>query len=281
MTSLSRWWVGVAIAGLAATTSVPRGWYGAAAQAGVAERPAAQSVRPVSGRVTRGDDAQRAAHRSTPTPAATSRRRTWSDADARAAGPHQPRHAAGGAVAGRDVRVRGRRPHLHAEPAPRRAVLGRRAVHVGRRGVLVPGRVRREDRQPARRRVSRRRQAARRLRAGRADGRRHVPVAVRPGLRMLDALPILPKHKLEAALKAGTLRQQWGPATPPAEMAGLGPFVLQSTSAGERLVLRAQPEVLAQGRGGRAAAVPRSADASRSRPTRTPSCCACSRARPT
>ena len=27
MTGLSRWWVGAAIAGLVATTSVPRGWY--------------------------------------------------------------------------------------------------------------------------------------------------------------------------------------------------------------------------------------------------------------
>ena len=57
-----------------------------------------------------------------------------------------------------------------------------------------------------------------------------------PGLRILDGLPILPKHKFEAALKAGTVRQMWGPATPPAELAGLGPFVLQEYRAGERVV---------------------------------------------
>jgi len=57
-----------------------------------------------------------------------------------------------------------------------------------------------------------------------------------PGLRLLDALPILPKHKLEAALKSGTLRQQWGPATPPADIVGLGPFVLQAYQPGQRLV---------------------------------------------
>ena len=32
MTGVARWWVGVAIAGLVATTSVPRGWYGASAR---------------------------------------------------------------------------------------------------------------------------------------------------------------------------------------------------------------------------------------------------------
>ena len=63
------------------------------------------------------------------------------------------------------------------------------------------------------------------------------PSVFGPGLRLLDSLPILPKHKLEAALKAGTLRQQWGPATPPAEIAGLGPFVIQSYQAGQRVVL--------------------------------------------
>jgi peptide/nickel transport system substrate-binding protein len=57
-----------------------------------------------------------------------------------------------------------------------------------------------------------------------------------PGLRLLDMLPILPKHKLEAALKSGTLRQQWGPATPPGEIAGLGPFVIQSYQPGQRIV---------------------------------------------
>jgi peptide/nickel transport system substrate-binding protein len=67
------------------------------------------------------------------------------------------------------------------------------------------------------------------------------PSAFGPGLRLLDTLPILPKHKLEAALKAGTLRQQWGPATPPAEIVGLGPFVLQEYSAGQRLVFARNP----------------------------------------
>jgi peptide/nickel transport system substrate-binding protein len=67
------------------------------------------------------------------------------------------------------------------------------------------------------------------------------PAAFGPGLRLLDSLPILPKHKLDAALRTGTLRQQWGPTTAPAELAGLGPFVLQEYKPGERVVLARNP----------------------------------------
>ncbi|MDO8836796.1 MAG: ABC transporter substrate-binding protein [Vicinamibacterales bacterium] len=62
-----------------------------------------------------------------------------------------------------------------------------------------------------------------------------------PGLRILDALAIVPKHKLEAALKAGTVRQQWGTSTPPEALVGLGPFVLSSYTPGERLVFVRNP----------------------------------------
>src|SRR5439155_23992247 len=58
-----------------------------------------------------------------------------------------------------------------------------------------------------------------------------------PGLRALDNLPILPRHKLGAALEAGTFRGAWGLTTPPAEMPGLGPFVLTSFAPAQRLVL--------------------------------------------
>ena len=62
-----------------------------------------------------------------------------------------------------------------------------------------------------------------------------------PGVRILDNLPILPKHKLGAALAAGTLARAWGPATPPAELAGMGPFVLKEYAAGQRLVFDRNP----------------------------------------
>jgi peptide/nickel transport system substrate-binding protein len=52
------------------------------------------------------------------------------------------------------------------------------------------------------------------------------PAAYAPGVRILDNLPIFPKHKLEAALKAGKIHDAWGLSTPLSELAGLGPFVL-------------------------------------------------------
>jgi peptide/nickel transport system substrate-binding protein len=62
-----------------------------------------------------------------------------------------------------------------------------------------------------------------------------------PGLRLLDSLPILPRHRLEPALRDGTLRQAWGLATPPADIAGLGPFVTTEYVSGQRLVLERNP----------------------------------------
>ena len=77
------------------------------------------------------------------------------------------------------------------------------------------------------------------------------PAPYGPGVRMLDALWVLPKHKLEPALRAGTLAQAWGLTTPPAEMAGLGPFVLHEYRAGERLVFDRNPHYWRRDRQGR------------------------------
>jgi peptide/nickel transport system substrate-binding protein len=62
-----------------------------------------------------------------------------------------------------------------------------------------------------------------------------------PGLRILDNLPILPRHKLEAALRDGKFRDTWGVATPTTELVGLGPFVLDSYRPGERMVFTRNP----------------------------------------
>jgi peptide/nickel transport system substrate-binding protein len=62
------------------------------------------------------------------------------------------------------------------------------------------------------------------------------PVYFAPGLRILDNLPILPKHKLEGALKAGAFGDAWSVSTPVAEITGLGPFVLSEFQPGQRLV---------------------------------------------
>jgi len=62
-----------------------------------------------------------------------------------------------------------------------------------------------------------------------------------PGLRLLDNLPILPRHKLEAMLQAGTFAQSWNAATPPADIVGMGPFRLTQYEPGQRLVFSRNP----------------------------------------
>ncbi|HKH70492.1 MAG TPA: ABC transporter substrate-binding protein [Vicinamibacterales bacterium] len=61
------------------------------------------------------------------------------------------------------------------------------------------------------------------------------------GISLLDTFPILPKHKLESAYKAGTFPQAWNTATPPAEIVSTGPFVLREFKPGERLVFDRNP----------------------------------------
>jgi peptide/nickel transport system substrate-binding protein len=62
-----------------------------------------------------------------------------------------------------------------------------------------------------------------------------------PGVRLLDNIVILPKHRLEAAVTSGAIAQAWGPATPPAEIVGMGPFVLASYEPGQRLSFARNP----------------------------------------
>ncbi|MFN7976902.1 MAG: ABC transporter substrate-binding protein [Vicinamibacterales bacterium] len=62
-----------------------------------------------------------------------------------------------------------------------------------------------------------------------------------PGIRLLDNFVILPKHRLEAAAAAGTLAQAWGPTTPPAELAGMGPFQVATYEPGQRLTFTRNP----------------------------------------
>jgi peptide/nickel transport system substrate-binding protein len=68
-----------------------------------------------------------------------------------------------------------------------------------------------------------------------------LPQTFAPGLRLLDNLPILPKHKLEAALTAGTFAKAWLASTPVSEVVGLGPFVLAEHVSGQRLVFTRNP----------------------------------------
>jgi peptide/nickel transport system substrate-binding protein len=59
--------------------------------------------------------------------------------------------------------------------------------------------------------------------------------------RLFDSIAILPRHLLEQAQQAGTLVQSWTLSTPPAQIAGLGPFRLKSYVPGDRLVLERNP----------------------------------------
>ena len=72
-----------------------------------------------------------------------------------------------------------------------------------------------------------------------------------PGLRLLDGLWILPRHELEPALREGTLADAWRPSTPPADIVGLGPFVLAEYRAGERLVFERNPRYWRRDEAGR------------------------------
>lgn len=62
-----------------------------------------------------------------------------------------------------------------------------------------------------------------------------------PGLRLLDNLPILPRHKLEAAVAAGQFASAWNTKTPPEDIVGTGPFVLHEYLPGQRVVLDRNP----------------------------------------
>ena len=69
--------------------------------------------------------------------------------------------------------------------------------------------------------------------------------------RLFDTNAILPRHLLEKAQQEGRLPQVWGLGTPPAEMAGLGPFRLKSYAPGDRLVLERNPHYWKVDRAGR------------------------------
>ena len=84
-----------------------------------------------------------------------------------------------------------------------------------------------------------------------------LPAPFAPTLRLLSSLPIMPAHKLQPALDAGRLRDAWNVSTAPAEIAGLGPFVLQRYAAGERIEFARNPRYWRVPPGGAAGDLPR------------------------
>ncbi len=59
--------------------------------------------------------------------------------------------------------------------------------------------------------------------------------------RLFDGIAMLPRHRLEAAYRAGRLAAAWGTDVAPADVVGLGPFRLASRVPGERTVLERNP----------------------------------------
>jgi peptide/nickel transport system substrate-binding protein len=67
------------------------------------------------------------------------------------------------------------------------------------------------------------------------------PESSAAGLRVLDNLPILPRHSLEPRLNAGQFQQAWAASKPVTDVVGLGPFQLVEHAAGQRLVFARNP----------------------------------------
>lgn len=67
------------------------------------------------------------------------------------------------------------------------------------------------------------------------------PAPFGPGLRILDNLPIIPRHKLQAALLAGKLGDAWGPSVSPSEVVGMGPFRLTGYAPADRITFERNP----------------------------------------
>lgn len=61
------------------------------------------------------------------------------------------------------------------------------------------------------------------------------------GLRLIDDVPILPRHRLQAALDRGGFRDAWRASSPLTDIAGLGPFILSAHVSGQRLTFSRNP----------------------------------------
>jgi len=68
-----------------------------------------------------------------------------------------------------------------------------------------------------------------------------LPGPYGPGVGLLDSLPIYPRHKLQAALAAGSFKDAWGIKTPVTDIAGLGPFVIAKYEPGVRIEFARNP----------------------------------------
>jgi peptide/nickel transport system substrate-binding protein len=81
--------------------------------------------------------------------------------------------------------------------------------------------------------------AVRKLDAWRVEFLLPKPYAVAE--RLFDGFAILPRRLLEQAWREGKLSEAWNLRTPPAQIAGLGPFRLKEYVPGQRLTLERNP----------------------------------------
>jgi peptide/nickel transport system substrate-binding protein len=58
---------------------------------------------------------------------------------------------------------------------------------------------------------------------------------------VIGSMYLVPKHKLEAAYKAGSYEEMWGVNSKPGDIVGNGPFVLKEYVPGEKCVLARNP----------------------------------------
>jgi peptide/nickel transport system substrate-binding protein len=59
--------------------------------------------------------------------------------------------------------------------------------------------------------------------------------------RLFDGVSMLPRHLMESLYSEGRLADAWGLSTPPAQMAGLGPFKFKEYVPGQRVVVEKNP----------------------------------------
>ena len=79
-----------------------------------------------------------------------------------------------------------------------------------------------------------------------------LPQPYAAAARLFDGIAILPRHLLQAQLQTHALSSLWTLATPPAQLAGLGPYRLKSYAPGQSLILERNPYYWKQDAAGRA-----------------------------
>jgi peptide/nickel transport system substrate-binding protein len=68
-----------------------------------------------------------------------------------------------------------------------------------------------------------------------------LPAPYAAAERLFDSFAILPRHLLESSWQQGKFADAWNLRTPPAQIAGLGPFRFVQYSPGQRIVLERNP----------------------------------------